>query len=161
MAQKPLLNDMLGSRAQVMKESKERYHLEIYDFLCRHDEMVRALESMRLDPEQQKRMKERLEIEQANIVNQQKRAKMSVKDFDTVAIVGRGAFGEVRVVRKKDTQDVFAMKIMKKAEMIKKNQEQHIKSERDVLALVDNPYVVKLMFSFQVFCCIFYLFSVG
>jgi len=41
------------------------------------------------------------------------------------------------------------MKIMKKNEMLKKNQVQHIRAERDVLALADNPWVVKLHFSFQ------------
>ena len=35
---------------------------------------------------------------------------------------------------------VFAMKIMKKTEMLKKNQVQHIRAERDVLALADNPW---------------------
>ncbi len=57
---------------------------------------------------------------------------------------------QVRVVRKKDTQEVFAMKIMKKSEMIKKNQVQHIRAERDLLSLADNPCVVSLLFSFQV-----------
>jgi serine/threonine protein kinase len=46
-----------------------------------------------------------------------------------------GAFGEVRVCRKKDDGKVFAMKIMKKTEMVKKNQVAHIRAERDVLAL--------------------------
>jgi len=41
------------------------------------------------------------------------------------------------------------MKIMKKNEMLKKNQVAHIRAERDVLALADNPWVVKLHFSFQ------------
>jgi len=41
------------------------------------------------------------------------------------------------------------MKVMKKSEMLKKNQVAHIRSERDVLALADNPWVVKLHFSFQ------------
>ena len=54
------------------------------------------------------------------------------------------------MVRKKDTQEVFAMKIMKKSEMIKKNQVQHIRAERDLLSLADNPCVVSLLFSFQV-----------
>lgn len=58
--------------------------------------------------------------------------------------------GEVRVVRKKDVQDVYAMKIMKKTEMLKKNQADHIRAERDVLALADNPWVVRLYYSFQV-----------
>lgn len=51
-------------------------------------------------------------------------------DFDLLTIIGRGAFGEVRVVRKKDTRAVYAMKIMKKTEMLKKNQVQHIRAER-------------------------------
>ena len=60
-----------------------------------------------------------------------------------------GAFGEVRVCRKKDTKQVYAMKVMKKNEMLKKNQVAHIRAERDVLALADNPWVVKLQYSFQ------------
>src|SRR5690348_12572379 len=61
----------------------------------------------------------------------------------------RGAFGEVRVVRKKDTHEVYAMKVMKKkAELLKKHGA-HLRAERDVLALADNPWVVRLHFSFQ------------
>jgi serine/threonine kinase 38 len=75
--------------------------------------------------------------------------KTCLEDFDTVTIIGRGAFGEVRVCRKKSDKKVFAMKIMRKAEMLKKNQVQHIRAERDVLALADNPWVVKLHYSFQ------------
>jgi len=75
--------------------------------------------------------------------------KTSMEDFETLTIIGRGAFGEVRVCRKLDTQKVYAMKIMKKSEMVKKNQVAHIRAERDVLALADNPWVVKLHYSFQ------------
>lgn len=67
--------------------------------------------------------------------------KLNVNDFTNVAIIGRGAFGEVRVVRKNDSGEIFAMKVMKKAEMIKKNQVQHIRAERDLMVLADNPWV--------------------
>lgn len=67
-----------------------------------------------------------------------RRKKMSVNDFETLTIIGRGAFGEVRVCRKKDDKKIYAMKIMKKSEMLKKNQVQHIRAERDVLALAGN-----------------------
>ena len=43
-----------------------------------------------------------------------KRSKITVNDFEPVAIIGRGAFGEVRVCRKKDTQEIVAIKKMKK-----------------------------------------------
>lgn len=75
--------------------------------------------------------------------------KLSVHDFDTLTIIGRGAFGEVRVVKKKDSKQIFAMKTMKKLEMITKNQVQHIRAERDVLAVANCPWLVKLHFSFQ------------
>lgn len=75
--------------------------------------------------------------------------KMSVNDFETLQIIGRGAFGEVRVCKKKDTGNIYAMKIMKKIEMLKRNQVQHIRAERDILTLANNPFVVKLHFSFQ------------
>lgn len=75
--------------------------------------------------------------------------KMSVNDFEPLRIIGRGAFGEVKICKKKDDGTVYAMKVMKKIEMLKRNQVQHIRAERDILALADNPFVVKLHYSFQ------------
>lgn len=37
-------------------------------------------------------------------------------------VIGRGAFGEVRLVQKKDTGHVYAMKILRKADMLEKEQ---------------------------------------
>lgn len=64
-------------------------------------------------------------------------------------IIGRGAFGEVRVCRHKKTQEVVAIKKMKKTEMIYKNQVAHVRAERDILALAKNPWIVELKCSFQ------------
>lgn len=96
----------------------------------------------------QKQMQARLQAQEDEFLKA-RRKKMSVNDFETLTIIGRGAFGEVRVCRKKDDKKIYAMKIMKKSEMLKKNQVQHIRAERDVLALADNPWVVKLHYSFQ------------
>jgi len=46
---------------------------------------------------------------------------MTVHDFEPLSIIGRGAFGEVRICRIKETREVVAMKKMKKSEMVKKN----------------------------------------
>lgn len=78
-----------------------------------------------------------------------KKKKVSKDDFEFIKIIGRGAFGEVTLARQKATGEVFAMKIMRKIDMIKKNQVQHIKAERNLLAAADNPWVVKLLYSFQ------------
>jgi hypothetical protein len=44
---------------------------------------------------------------------------------------------------------VYAMKVMRKSEMVKKNQVAHIRAERDVLAQMESEWVVKLFYSFQ------------
>jgi serine/threonine kinase 38 len=52
----------------------------------------------------------------------QNRRKISIFDFESIAIIGKGAFGEVRVVRHKHTDEILAMKKMNKNEMVYKNQ---------------------------------------
>ena len=86
-----------------------------------------------------------------NEYNRLKRAKLSVKDFETMKVIGRGGFGEVRLVLKKNTNSVYAMKIMPKKEMIERGQTGHIKAERDILAQTHftNDWVVNLFYSFQ------------
>ena len=74
---------------------------------------------------------------------------MSARDFEPVAIIGRGAFGEVRLCRWKDNGEVIAMKKMNKSEMEKKNQIAHVRAERNILASAQNPWIVELKCSFQ------------
>lgn len=52
----------------------------------------------------------------------QQRQKITIKDFEPIEIIGRGAFGEVRLCRTKRTNEVLAVKKMKKSEMLYKNQ---------------------------------------
>lgn len=78
-----------------------------------------------------------------------RRTKLSLDDFITVKVIGKGAFGEVRLVQKKDTGKIYAMKTLLKSEMYKKDQLAHVKAERDVLAGSDSPWVVSLYYSFQ------------
>lgn len=78
-----------------------------------------------------------------------RRTKLSLEDFVTVKVIGKGAFGEVRLVQKRDTGKVYAMKTLFKSEMFKKDQLAHVKAERDVLADSDSPWVVSLYYSFQ------------
>lgn len=78
-----------------------------------------------------------------------RRTRLGLEDFVTVKVIGKGAFGEVRLVQAGDTGKIYAMKTLKKSEMLKKDQLAHVKAERDVLAEADSPWVVQLYFSFQ------------
>lgn len=72
-----------------------------------------------------------------------------ISDFDMLTTIGRGAFGEVRLVRKRDTGTIYAMKKLRKVDMVKKDQVAHVRAERDVLTQSRHDRVVKLYFSFQ------------
>jgi len=74
---------------------------------------------------------------------------MKSSDFKIIKVIGKGAFGEVRIVRHKTNQKVYAMKTMLKKMMIAKNQLGHIVAERDLMSDADNPWLVKLNFAFQ------------
>lgn len=67
-----------------------------------------------------------------------------MKDFIPIKIIGRGAFGEVRVCRHRKSNEIVAVKKMKKQEMLYKNQVAHVRAERDILALANNPWIVEL-----------------
>ncbi|MBA0769705.1 hypothetical protein Gotri_018407 [Gossypium trilobum] len=77
------------------------------------------------------------------------RHKMGVDDFELLTMIGKGAFGEVRVCREKTTGQVYAMKKLKKSEMLRRGQVEHVKAERNLLAEVDSNCIVKLYCSFQ------------
>ena len=73
--------------------------------------------------------------------------------FEHVATLGTGAFGEVDLVRKRDSGKLYALKTLRKRDVLRRNQVAHVKAERDILAEADNEWVVKLYYSFQVFTC--------
>jgi len=106
------------------------------------DSVSRKINALKLDSKKKQKMLQRAKA-------RRKKKKVTIEHFKTVKIIGRGAFGEVRVVRKRDDNEVYAMKTMLKKEMIDKNQVAHIKAERDLLSAADNPWLVKLLYSFQ------------
>ncbi|XP_051772058.1 rho-associated protein kinase 2 isoform X2 [Ctenopharyngodon idella] len=74
---------------------------------------------------------------------------MKPEDFDRVKVIGRGAFGEVQLVRHKASQKVYAMKVLSKFEMIKRSDSAFFWEERDIMAFADSPWVVQLCCAFQ------------
>ncbi len=73
----------------------------------------------------------------------------SINDFEIIKPVSKGAFGKVYVARKRTTRDLYAIKVMKKELLLRKNMTSHVLAERRVMSLAKNPYVVKLYYAFQ------------
>ncbi|XP_059373283.1 rho-associated protein kinase 2-like isoform X2 [Carassius carassius] len=83
------------------------------------------------------------------VMGQMRELQMKPDDFDRVKVIGRGAFGEVRLVRHKASQKVYAMKVLSKFEMIKRSDSAFFWEERDIMAFADSPWVVQLCCAFQ------------
>ena len=70
-------------------------------------------------------------------------------DFEIIKTIGRGAFGKVNLCIKKDNQELYALKIMAKGDVISKDQIKAIKSEKDILMEMNHPFLVCLEFCFH------------
>ena len=73
----------------------------------------------------------------------------SMDQFDIVSVIGRGFHGKVMLVRHKQTRDLFAMKTVHKARLMKSNKVHTVIRERNILAKARNPFIVQLCFAFQ------------
>jgi len=77
------------------------------------------------------------------------KSRVGVADFNIVKIIGRGAFGEVQLVRHKYTKNVYAMKLLSKFEMIKRSESAFFWEERDIMAHANSDWVIALHYAFQ------------
>lgn len=75
--------------------------------------------------------------------------KMTIDDFVFLKVVGKGSFGKVMQVRYKKDGKIYAMKVLKKKALVKRKQVIHTRTERRVVAAVNNPFIVSLQFAFQ------------
>jgi serum/glucocorticoid-regulated kinase 2 len=79
----------------------------------------------------------------------QQERKLTIDDFSSLSVIGKGSYAKVLLVKKKDTNELFAMKILKKENVERRKQEKHVRTERDVLINIDHPFVIKFFYSFQ------------
>ena len=77
------------------------------------------------------------------------REKLTIYDYESLHIIGRGAFGEVHVCRNKKTNEIVAIKKIKKSVLLQKNQIKHTRDEQDFLSKIKSNWIVELKCSFQ------------
>lgn len=70
-------------------------------------------------------------------------------DFEVLKLIGSGSFAKVYLVKKKDTEKIYAMKVLKKKMIIDQNELEHTKAELAILMKNTHPFVMNLKFSFQ------------
>lgn len=143
----------------VKSEATKKYLTEQWEemFQQRSARDARAMNFQRqiqsLSGREKKKAEKRF-IQTESSLSRLNRMRLSPKDFEKIKLIGRGASGEIWLVRciaqvPGETSEYYAMKIVNKVNVIVNDQTDSVKSERKVLATIDNPWIVKLAFSFQ------------
>ncbi|CAH1233604.1 CIT [Branchiostoma lanceolatum] len=73
----------------------------------------------------------------------------SLTDFETKTVIGRGHFGEVQLVRERCTGDMYAMKVLKKSDILSQESVAFFEEERDIMAKACSPWITSLQYAFQ------------
>ncbi|OIV99748.1 hypothetical protein TanjilG_26086 [Lupinus angustifolius] len=126
------------------KSEKKLYH----ERKERRSVLEKKLASSHVPEEEQVDLLKDLESKETEYIRL-KRHKICADDFDLLTIIGRGAFGEVSLCREKKSGNIYAMKKLKKSEMLRRGQVEHVRAERNLLAEVASDCIVKLYYSFQ------------
>jgi len=75
--------------------------------------------------------------------------KVCLDDFQPLKVLGKGSFGKVMMVQKKDNHKIYAMKSLRKDALLKRNQIGHTQTERFILQNLSHPFLTELQFAFQ------------
>ena len=76
-------------------------------------------------------------------------SRVSVEDFEVLKLISSGAHGRVFLAKKRATGDIYAIKAIKKRDLVFRNTISRLKEERDALVLAANPFVIKLFYAFS------------
>ena len=101
-------------------------------------------------PDDARTQMRRMLFQKESYHNRLRRTRMDRSAFRPIAVLGRGAFADVSLVRKRDSGALYAMKRLRKSDVLRNRQAAHVKAERDILAEADNEWIVWLFYSFQV-----------
>ncbi|KAK6051785.1 kinase domain protein, partial [Cooperia oncophora] len=83
------------------------------------------------------------------VIEQVSQHRLKGSDFRLLKVIGRGAFGEVQLVRHTQTNCVYAMKLLNKDDMIKRSDSAFFWEERDIMAHANSDWIVRLHYAFQ------------
>lgn len=145
-------SSLTADKVQATKSYFDNYYENLQRNLKERKQRTATLEKLVQDGKLSKEEHDKVTQELATIESnelRERRQTMHLSDWDLLTVIGRGAFGEVRVVRKKDTKEIYAMKKLRKADMVQMGQVTHVKAERNFMAEASCPWVVQLHYSFQ------------
>lgn len=148
----PQLSDSQQHKIAKARISIDSFYINLQkdakDRESRYNNLINDMKLRKFDNEDREKSLQEYGVKETEFLRL-KRTRLGLSDFQKLKVIGRGAFGEVRLVQKKDTGNVYAMKVLNKKKMIDKKQEGHVRAERDILSEAENPWLVMMYYSFQ------------
>jgi hypothetical protein len=83
------------------------------------------------------------------VTRDQLKESITMKDLDMVRILGAGTFGKVWLVTRKGTQNAYALKVQVKKQLIEYNQAEGVIREKNIMAQLDHPFIIKMVGSWK------------
>jgi serine/threonine protein kinase len=122
-----------------------------FDYGIESAETLQQQQALQLQAQQQAAFQHQFQSLEAAAAEAEmrKKEKVSLDGFIMIKVIGKGSFGKVLLVKKKDTGNIYAMKVLRKENIIKRNQVEHTRTERHVLGYVRHPFIVGLNYAFQ------------
>ena len=114
----------------------------------RHQQFLETVHNKGYDSDQQKILFQEFASEESRI-SRFSRSRLKENRFTKLKLIGRGGFGEVWLVKDSLSGQLFAMKVLSKADIVLKDQINNVRTERDILSRTANPWIVHLCASFQ------------
>jgi len=99
--------------------------------------------------EERDRLQGKLQKSDGTAIAPMKYDKIGLEDFVLLKVIGKGSFGKVFQVRKKDNDKIYAMKVLNKKSIIDRHEIKHTQTEKNILQKLIHPFLVNLYFSFQ------------
>ena len=112
------------------------------------NEIMQKIDSLKVSDAQKEKIKAEMNERLFSKFRRQ-REKLTIRNYESLSIIGRGAFGEVHVCREKKTGEIVAIKKIKKEVLFIKNQVIHVRNEQQLMSQVKSPWIVDLKASFQ------------
>lgn len=144
----PVTRQKAAAAKQLIENHYKNYLQGLQDRKERRRALQMRAQEAKVSSEEEEEMLRDLERRETEFMRLQ-RHKVGIDDFELLTVIGKGAFGEVRLCRAKSTGEIYAMKKLKKSDMLSRGQVEHVRSERNLLVEVDSRCIVKLFYSFQ------------
>lgn len=131
------------------------YYCDMFDYVISRRERTKMVQEKLLTDVNFNANPQRQQLEWKNYIGRERallrkrRLKPKHRDFEMITQVGQGGYGQVFLARKKDTQEICALKVLNKKLLVKLDETRHVLTERDILTNTRSEWLVKLLYAFQ------------